>query len=101
MKKSGGVQDLVYIGPSEEYLKDIRNKISTRFPNAILSDSYDDIHEWRVGVSIPDAVQDDWYEFAMTLGIHNLCFVLGLDAIFHPERINTIAMKVLDAQKGA
>lgn len=96
--------DLIYCGEDDEgggrkLADDLTQEILYKFPTAIISRDYDDIHGYRLELDIPDVEQELWYEFAMTIGIHRMCFTLMLDQRMRPEKIKPIVARVVAAKQ--
>lgn len=58
------LHDLVYDHPAE-----MKEEILSVWPDARLTPTYDDIHEWRTEVDIPRCSRLNWYKFLVRTGL--------------------------------
>jgi hypothetical protein len=60
-------QELVYAG------KDVETLIKQKWPNAVVKDASDMVHEERFDLEISDITEDDFYPFAISEGFADCC----------------------------
>lgn len=67
------------------YDADVMDLIVERWPNAVITDASDFIHEGRFEVEIPDLSKDEFYGHAIVEGWARACFGFEL-CVRMPER---------------
>lgn len=68
--------DLIYAGNEQQKCQEIVRK---KFPQCIIEDDSDDIHEGRFSVEL-EISDEDWYRFLIIEGIAVLSFHFGLSS---------------------
>lgn len=77
------VYDCIY---DEQFLGDVRKA----FPQAIIEDASDSIHEGRFSVRIPDYNAHDWFKWLLQNGVHRVSLTFELTLRMKPDQIASI-----------
>lgn len=91
--------DSLYFETRKDYLE-TKQQILTQFPNAIIEDASDDIHDHRYSVQLLDAENYNFYKFILQEGF-GLCslhvnIMCGSQEKEHKEMLNKILDEIKD-----
>ena len=78
------LHDLIY-----EHQAEIQEEILSVWPDAKLTPTYDDIHEWRTEVDIPKCSRLNWYKFLVRTGLARVSFCFQISMYKEIELIET------------
>ena len=84
--------DLIYCENHDNY-KEIQSLIKNQFPNAVLDDGSDSIHENRFSVEM-EIEQEAWFTFVIEKGFALLSFNFTVYAMKNPKEAVALALKV-------
>lgn len=90
MTEAKDVLELVYDEEAREFVKE-------RWPQAIVTDASDSLHEGRFQVSIPGVTVDEFYPVMMAEGWAEACLGFSM-AMLMPEKVEDVR-RWLDAAK--
>jgi len=78
--------DLIYFClPKED-----RDRILGLWPEARFEDLYDDIHETRTGVILPDVPEKEWLKFVISNGLGEVSFGAQMTLLRNPDVIREV-----------
>jgi len=78
--------DLIYVG-TEKLAEEIEGVIAAEFPSARFNRRWDMIHEWQVGLEIPEVTPERFYKFAIREGFPRWCLGFQLALLEEPQTI--------------
>ena len=61
------MNDLLYTENYTDYVE-LMDKLKTQFPNIVIIDASDDVHEYRLNIELPDEQQIEYYRFIIHQG---------------------------------
>jgi len=82
--------DVIYTG-SRKITDEVKQIYELKYPGVICEESWDDIHEYRISLNIPDSIKN-YYTFVIKEGISSISFSfqMALTSGTHKEIIKEI-----------
>lgn len=89
------IYDLIYAG---EYRQEVETKIQAAYPEAVLEDASDFVHEGRFSVEM-EVDEEEWLLFLFTSGIFSLSFISELTRGDKPELYMRLMRKAVELKE--
>ncbi len=74
--------DILYVG-TDTALKFTENLVHTEFPKAEIGRDWDDVHDYRLTVELPDKMEDTYMEFVVREGLGAISFIIQMTIASH------------------